>query len=298
MDASYLLEKSAGLRDVPFPGIGKVWTFNPPERSYNSVQSNLSGQNFSAILIGDVSGNWSDGTGIQESQDVNLIVEEATTSWGNIVEIPVKIDAGSGQVYALDLIITYDQDIATAVTVKKSQQTEDFLMAVNLETPGKIRISMASSQPLTGLVTLLGIEFETIGNPGSETLIEIDEAAVNEKIATAIQNGKLIIDTSEGCFIATSAFGSYLDPHVYVLRQFRDNILLKTAGGRWFVTEYYRLSPPVAAFISTHPTVKTGTRVLLTPIIFGLEYPIPTALLGTSILLLLVVLLGRRRLQH
>ena len=58
MDASYILEKAVGLIEGPFPGAGKVWDFVPATRSYSLLNSDQSGQDFTAILLGDVSGNW------------------------------------------------------------------------------------------------------------------------------------------------------------------------------------------------------------------------------------------------
>ncbi|MBI5756869.1 MAG: hypothetical protein HZA12_08085 [Nitrospirae bacterium] len=77
-----------------------------------------------------------------------------------------------------------------------------------------------------------------------------------------------------GCFIATAAFGSYLDPHVRIFRNFRDNYLLTNSHGRAFVAFYYKYPPPVALFISRHENIRTATRWVLTPVVFGIEYPL------------------------
>jgi len=75
-----------------------------------------------------------------------------------------------------------------------------------------------------------------------------------------------------GCFIATAAYGSYLDPHVQVLRHFRDNYLLTHRPGQAFVGYYYSVSPPIADYIKQHELLRTVTRLILTPIVYGLEY--------------------------
>ena len=68
-----------------------------------------------------------------------------------------------------------------------------------------------------------------------------------------------------GCFIATAAYGSYLDSHVDTLRNFRDQYLMTNPVGRSLVYLYYELSPPVAEFIQEHPTLKPFVRVGLLP---------------------------------
>jgi hypothetical protein len=69
----------------------------------------------------------------------------------------------------------------------------------------------------------------------------------------------------EGCFIATAAYGSYLDSHVDTLRGFRDQYLETNPLGSAFVSLYYKVSPPMAAFIDEHPTLKPIVRAGLMP---------------------------------
>ena len=70
-----------------------------------------------------------------------------------------------------------------------------------------------------------------------------------------------------GCFIATAAYGSMMDPHVKILRDFRDRILLHNSVGKGFVSFYYAYSPPIADFIAKHDSLKAMVRISLLPIV-------------------------------
>jgi uncharacterized repeat protein (TIGR01451 family) len=76
-----------------------------------------------------------------------------------------------------------------------------------------------------------------------------------------------------GCFIATAAYGSALDPHLDSLRYFRDSYLLTNYPGRAIVAFYYKYSPPLADFIADRDWLRAIVRAVLTPIIYAIEYP-------------------------
>ena len=103
------------------------------------------------------------------------------------------------------------------------------------------------------------------------TTVDVPTASVNPGASVGESS---VAGAGGGCFIATAAYGSYLEPEVMVLRSFRDTVLLGNPIGASFVDLYYRLSPPVADFIARHETLKVAARYALTPIIYGLKYPV------------------------
>lgn len=98
-------------------------------------------------------------------------------------------------------------------------------------------------------------------------------------------------DSGGGCFIATAAYGSPMDSHVQVLRDFRDRFLLPHSIGHGIVRYYCRYSPPVADAIATQDTVKHLVRAALVPLV-GLSWLAVTLGSGGFRLLMLVGLIG------
>ena len=98
-----------------------------------------------------------------------------------------------------------------------------------------------------------------------------------------------------GCFIATAAYGSALDPHLDSLRYFRDSYLLTNGPGRTIVAFYYRYSPPLADFIADHDWLRAIVRTVLTPIVYAIEYPGLASLAVIAMVALLVSWRQRKR---
>lgn len=67
------------------------------------------------------------------------------------------------------------------------------------------------------------------------------------------------------CFIATAAYGSPIDPHVEILRQFRDNYLATNTLGQGLIRFYYAYSPVMANYVSHHESPKAIARAVLLP---------------------------------
>ncbi|WHH57906.1 S8 family serine peptidase [Petroclostridium sp. X23] len=179
MDASYVLEKAADLRQLPFPGRGRVWAFVPEQRECN-VNADYHNQDFTAILIGDVTGNWSDDeTAIQNISSLKIELGDVEIQQDADFTVPLNVNMGEEKLYALDLTLAYDADALQVLDVKKAA-ANDFVMAVNTNTPGVIKVALAGVQAITDSQKMLDLSFRPIGNVG-QTTITIQNADFNEK---------------------------------------------------------------------------------------------------------------------
>jgi chitinase len=92
-----------------------------------------------------------------------------------------------------------------------------------------------------------------------------------------------------GCFIATAAFGSYMEKHVEILKDFRDLYLLKFRSGSAFVKAYYKYSPPIADVIARHTVLKIIVRIGLMPLIIFAYILIHVSLFYQSVIFLFII---------
>jgi subtilisin family serine protease len=106
--------------------------------------------------------------------------------------------------------------------------------------------------------------------------------------ASATTSASNISGGGGGCFIATAAFGSPMELHVLILRDFRDNYLICHSIGRIFVESYYRMSPLIAHVIEKSEGLRTITRWCLMPIV-GVAYLIVNFGMLISVVIIAVI---------
>jgi hypothetical protein len=208
-----------------------------------------------------------------------------------------------------------------------------FTVVLNTLPTDNVTIGLSSSDPGEGTVDPVSLTF-TSGNWDQEQTVTVtgvddtlDDGDVAYTILTAAAvSGDLDYNSmdaadvsvtnidddttgggSGGCFIATAAYGSYMESQVRVLRDFRDHFLLTNPVGMVFVRLYYTWSPPVAEFIAGHDTLRALVRFSLIPLVGMSRMALhlgPTATIALTLLLLIflsasiVVLVRKMGLQE
>jgi len=120
--------------------------------------------------------------------------------------------------------------------------------------------------------TVIELVANAVGdNPFVEWIGDVSTIAdVEDAITTITMHGDYAITATflcgyGMCFIATAAYGTPMAEEIQILREFRDEYLLTNPLGQALVDFYYKVSPPIAEFITEHPSLKPIVRAGLMP---------------------------------
>jgi V8-like Glu-specific endopeptidase len=171
--------------------------------------------------------------------------------------------------------------------------------------PGNSGSPIWQYYPDPALIRIIAVHaFGAVRFNGGPRLVTQNQALIESWVAwtPSVPSGG---GGGRSCFIATAAYGSYLDPHVQVLRDFRDRYLLGYKLGQKLVKLYYQKSPPIAETIAKSEVSRLITRLCLTPLVgaaylsvrFGIAMTL--MILTTGILLtVFMIWLARKGCKH
>jgi len=191
MDAYLILQKAAGLINLPFPGAGSIWIFNPTGYNYSNLSGNLSGQNFTGVLVGDVSGNWNTG-GIglapqqQPQASASIYMKTSKVDSAGLMTATVGVSTSNVTIPSLDMELAYSAASVTLVSIQANPVLTQFMSSMNTTQPGIIHVAEASATGISGRHDFVTIVFRVI-KPGSQLIItrgDIAEGAVSTTLET------------------------------------------------------------------------------------------------------------------
>lgn len=185
-DSSMIAQYSVSL---PNTGVTGNWIFNPVSITHPPILSNIANENYSALLMGDVSGSWTS-TGFRPSNfggpENSAVVKAPDTlvRADSEVVIPVSIEEAANKgIIAYEFSLRYDPSVIQpqADPVDLKQTVSRGLNAVaNASEPGLLRVTVFGPMPINADGTLLNLRFKSVGAPGSVTRLVWERLMLNE----------------------------------------------------------------------------------------------------------------------
>ncbi|MFN0277024.1 MAG: cohesin domain-containing protein [Pyrinomonadaceae bacterium] len=182
---------------VSLPPTGSTgnWKFNPASNSYPSITSSITGEDYSALLMGEVSGDW-DSVGSRRSavgSDIVVDMPEMTVSENSELIIPVGVKGIADKgIISYEFNLKYDPFVIRpqADPIDLAGTTSRNLTAVfNAETPGLLRVAVYGPMPITGDGVLLNLRFTSVGQSGTTSKLIWQRMIFNEGLSAATKDG-------------------------------------------------------------------------------------------------------------
>jgi len=172
-DGALIARWVAGLSGT---GNTAAWVFTPTNRSYPNVNADWTGQDYSAILMGDVSGNYDQNMPVPrpaEAGDKSAVIASVptmTAQSGSMITVPVTIgDTTNKGVVSYQFELSFDPEMiepAADPVDLAGTMSEGYVATVNALEPGLLRVVVFGALPFNGEGNLINLRFNIIGKSG------------------------------------------------------------------------------------------------------------------------------------
>lgn len=176
-DASLIARTAANIPNVSITG---TWKFSQPALAITNLSSNQTNQNLNALLVGDVSGNWTPTSpnqavamnpAVVNSISVSLPVRQGLP--GAFTTIPITVgDTGAQGVFSYDLDIVFDHAVLQPqLTAFDAAGTlsDGWSINANTSTPNHLVINAFNTAAMSGQGVLLNLKFNVVGGANMQT---------------------------------------------------------------------------------------------------------------------------------
>ncbi|MCK5737536.1 DUF1566 domain-containing protein [bacterium] len=174
------------------------------ERDYSPLSANQTNQDFVAVRLGDVTGNWTPDSAVAAVQAIQTIKAPAAAvfdascdkfvSVNDTLSIPIVLDANT-LIEGLDIKVIFDETILDAVSATLAGgilDGQNYSLQPNLDNDGEISLAIfANSDLFEGSGNVVFLEFDVVGDSGS-TDLAFTKFYVNEAPLT----GKFRLDAN------------------------------------------------------------------------------------------------------
>jgi hypothetical protein len=188
LDAARIAQTVAGISNT---GITGQWKFLPASRSYPSVTTALTNENYEAILVGDVTGNWTSGVPRADRETEDRESDRGDADGELIVPVSIGDTTGKG-IVAYDFTVVFDPDVvrpANSPVDVAGALSDGWSVVHNVQTPGRMRVIAFSTGELTGKGVLLRLRFHVLAGGEAARLRWADLQLNEHEVPCTLSDG-------------------------------------------------------------------------------------------------------------
>jgi hypothetical protein len=189
------------LTGAPSPMPTAPATYND-HRDYASVTSNLTGEDYVAILVGETTGNYNPANNARPAtgpeNSVSVEIPQIAAETGKEVILPVRVEGAVGKnITSYEFDLRYDpnviQPLTDPVDVAKTA-SRGLSFVANPYEPGLLRVVMYGAFPIDSEGVLLNLRFTAVGKPGALSPLTFERVLFNEgEPGATIADGRIEI---------------------------------------------------------------------------------------------------------
>jgi len=231
LDAAYIAQWYVHIANPSSTG---TWKFVPATRSYTDVETDNTSQDYGAILMGDVTGNWSP-TATDQSMIAAPVTDASAQVFGtapryevtkrdssptanaastvNVTAPTLAIPPASSftiqlqvgdttglNIIAYSYILNFDESVivpqATPCDVSGSMSST-FSATCNHSGPGVLEVAVFGTTPLSGSGVLMNLHFTIVGALGTSSPLTLNNFMFNEgDPGNSITNGQVTVQST------------------------------------------------------------------------------------------------------
>ncbi len=166
------------------------WIFSPASYSHDSITGTINGEDYLALLMGEVSGNWANAgarnstEGQGPERNIAVKLHSVVAPSGSDVIVPIMVEGA-----AMKGIIGVEIDVRFDPTVVQPQAdpldlvgtaSRGLFAVTNGNEPGLLKVVMYGPSPIDANSVLLNLKFTAVGAPGTVSPITFEHLSFNE----------------------------------------------------------------------------------------------------------------------
>jgi hypothetical protein len=185
-DAALIARYVAGVG--PPTGSTGTWIFSPSSNTHPAITADVTGEDYSGLLMGEVSGNWDDASPFRVAVGPERITAVSAAHLivapGSEITVPITIQgAADKEIVSYEFDLRYDPSVIqprSDVAVLRGSVSRALKAVVNAQQPGLLRVVVYGSMPITSNGVLLNLMFTAVGQAGSISPLTWERMIFNE----------------------------------------------------------------------------------------------------------------------